>query len=95
MGLKYLIPLLSCTLNKPMNFRKKFAQYLLVIFNILIINILYSCNKCTTCKISNDGTGQEKTYPEYCASKDDVERFKEDVAAEASANFSRYSCNDK
>jgi hypothetical protein len=64
-------------------------------FIILILSTLESCKKCTTCKISNDGSGYEKTYPEYCASKDDVERFKTDVAAEAQANFSKYSCNDK
>jgi len=66
-----------------------------ILFCILIISSLNSCKKCTTCKISNDGSGYEKTFPEYCASKDDLQKFKEDVAAEASANFSKYSCNDK
>jgi hypothetical protein len=66
-----------------------------LLVSFLILSGLYSCRKCTTCKISNDGSGFEKTYPEYCASKEDVASFKEDVAKEAETNYSRYSCNDK
>ena len=55
-----------------------------------------SCQKCTTCKVANDGNGNELTYPEYCSrNKDDIETFKKEVEAEANKNFTLYSCNDK
>jgi hypothetical protein len=73
------------------NFQRKF-------FGIccLMSLSLSSCEKCTTCKVSNDGNGNELTYPEYCSrNKEDIESFKKEVEAEANKNFTLYSCNDK
>lgn len=82
--------LINCLLNK-----KNRGVFFFCFLQLAVLILLSSCKKCTTCKISNDGSGYEKTFPEYCASKQDVDRFKEDVAKEAAANFSKHSCNDK
>jgi hypothetical protein len=58
--------------------------------------MLTSCEKCTTCKIANDGSGKEKVFPEYCTrNKKDMQSFKDAVKKEADEKFVAWSCNDK
>jgi hypothetical protein len=65
-------------------------------FCLLLMVTFSSCKKCTTCKVSNDGNGNELTYPEYCSrNKEDIETFKKEIEAEANKNFTLYTCNDK
>jgi hypothetical protein len=68
---------------------------LLIILALISLSGLYSCKKCTTCRIVTD---QYTSFPEkFCGSSKEVRDFKanyDDQAAALPYSYSRAECTD-
>lgn len=73
-------------------------RILFLLFSIILLLGVSSCKKCTTCEIRKlDGT-VEASYEEYCGTKDDLDRFKEDLEIKTANQLGQNGqviCNDK